>query len=495
MTTTTVVKDTHTYMAAPSTRFVEPAPLNSLGTHIVLLHVPKRTLIGIDQYMYVVDSAFKGVKDIPPGLHVVSYASYDAHGGGYGPVTAMFLFVHGREIRDGGEKWEGGGERPLEEWMIWSKREGEVMVWEWEAQEERLKHVDDDETRQRIESSVRGFEFERNLGSYTVMQGGGSWGQREKCVQSWASWHEWRGLCGFVNEKVLERVAPLGGCVCVLAEDELVVTEKNSEGRLEKSAAEKALVEQLKHSMKLVSASGAPHAGKCYFTTLPGLVKRKGMSPEELTAINMDLSESLEEVLTHRFHSDEEVLLGMCVCALVYIHVYNIQRMHIDIISGEFQFAFLAFLLGHSTDGFLQWKRFILLMLGCQHAVLQTRQNLYMNFLQCLYNQIVFSSGNTQTGDGSQHLREGMHAAETYGDVLGQIFEDSFLRKACTTFVRWVCFEVCDEVHPDIFQITQGIGKALHDFLGWECGPVMEEFDDEDGPVVVDVEDMKRSYY
>ena len=54
----------------------------------------------------------------------------------------------------------------------------------------------------------------------------------------------------------------------------------------------------------------APHAGRCFYTPLPRLVKRGGLSPAELTALNLDKSRVLEEVLVQKFNGSEDAFLG-----------------------------------------------------------------------------------------------------------------------------------------------------------------------------------------
>ena len=48
------------------------------------------------------------------------------------------------------------------------------------------------------------------------------------------------------------------------------------------------------------------------------------------------------------------------------------------------QFAFLAFLVGQSLDGFAQWKNFVQLLLSCEHAPLYSQPLLYTSFLRIL---------------------------------------------------------------------------------------------------------------
>ena len=52
------------------------------------------------------------------------------------------------------------------------------------------------------------------------------------------------------------------------------------------------------------------------------------------------------------------------------------------------QFAFLAFLLGHSLEAFGQWKALLQLMLSCEEAPLQTRTSLYVQLLSAVHAQL-----------------------------------------------------------------------------------------------------------
>lgn len=48
------------------------------------------------------------------------------------------------------------------------------------------------------------------------------------------------------------------------------------------------------------------------------------------------------------------------------------------------QFAFLAFLIGQSLEGFAQWKGIVQLLLSCEQAPLQSHPSLYTSFLNVL---------------------------------------------------------------------------------------------------------------
>ena len=59
--------------------------------------------------------------------------------------------------------------------------------------------------------------------------------------------------------------------------------------------------------------------------------------------------------------------------------------------AGEFQFAFLAFLLGQSLEGFTQWRDILALMFGCEAAPLGPRAALFARFLDALHAQLEHS--------------------------------------------------------------------------------------------------------
>ena len=52
------------------------------------------------------------------------------------------------------------------------------------------------------------------------------------------------------------------------------------------------------------------------------------------------------------------------------------------------QFAFLAFLLGHSLQAFGQWKALLHLALACEEAPLRTRSQFYADLLATVRAQL-----------------------------------------------------------------------------------------------------------
>ncbi|CAJ2653164.1 unnamed protein product [Trifolium pratense] len=68
-------------------------------------------------------------------------------------------------------------------------------------------------------------------------------------------------------------------------------------------------------------------------------------SAQELSSLNHDKTQLLETLLEKNYGGSEDLLLG------------------------ELQFAFIAFLMGQSLEAFLQWKSWLIFLFGCTEAV------------------------------------------------------------------------------------------------------------------------------
>jgi A1 cistron-splicing factor AAR2 len=420
------------------------------GGTLVFPDMPAHSAIGIDQFVYTVGESFKGVKHVPCGVHVVSYAAYDATGDRYGPVTAMFVEVPAVErTEDDRYVQQGMASSSKEEaWMMDSAFHGPVLGWTWAAQDEVLVRMDEDVLR-RAESMVRSMRWDRQLGSYMSMHS-------QFGTTFTAAFDQWHGLSGYVNTAVMRRHAPKEGSITATAEEDPQILLNTK-----KSKAEVALEQQLGTGAS-ADAGGQNvqvHGGRCRFTSLPGpLIKDASLSAEERTAWNMDKSRALERLLVEQY--------GKCTGDAEAAFL------------GELQFAFLAFLLGHSLEGFLQWKKMIALLLGCDEAV-RKRPDLFVRALDVVYRQLSFGC-----------RRNGMDGRTVSGEVVSeQLFDDHFLRALTTQFIRshthdQECDDPCD---PRVRRVVARLGDLVSHELHWDCGGRVEDLDeeDEDGPVVV----------
>jgi A1 cistron-splicing factor AAR2 len=292
---------------------------------------------------------------VPPGIHVISYAAADSQGG-LGPTTAFFLYARG----------------------------GQVLAWRWSPLEEILLRIDNESDLLPLHHAVKSFQLDQNLAPYNL-----------------AAYNTWRDLVSSISQRTLDSVAPIGGNINILAEAgdgrallgsgkptaaEVALEEALAEGRKKLAApgtrneaerAEEELLQQ-KESTTLATTTtkttstqdevfnAAPHAGRCYFTRFPRIIKKQGLTATQLTAANLDKSLLLEQLLVDKYKNSEDDFLG------------------------EFQFAFLAFLLGHSLEGFSQWKEFLRLMLGCEVAAVEGEKvMLFTRFLMALHAQLI----------------------------------------------------------------------------------------------------------
>ena len=410
---------------------------------------------------------------IPPGIHLISYRSSsfsppprqqqqqeqqptDPHQ--YSPTTAFFVHLQSTQ----------------------------VACWRWRREDEILIAITDTDTNTNTQSehtstsithAVRSFALDQHLAPYDL-----------------TSYPQWVQLSRFISQDTLQRVAPIGdGAIGILADDVDEMYTKNM------TAAEKALEESLLSSSSLEAGSSGHRSGqhhhhhhkRCYYTSLPGcLVKRSGLSPEHLTALNLDKSPIVDEILsTATFNNRTDEFLG------------------------EFQFAFLAFLLGHSFSSLMQWKSFIYLLMGCEEGVFASaqRQQLFVGFLDCLHAQLSLCvAGIVHEGDGQgreeEEDTEGNEGSATTSataavPLVEDLLEDSFLRQLCVNWLRWVLKESRQRTSSGTERLeaaAEQLAALLYVHLGWDCGSARvqvgivtdvkehenEEEDDEDGPVI-----------
>ncbi|KAK4856562.1 hypothetical protein QYF36_018763 [Acer negundo] len=348
------------------------------GITVLLLDVPQYTLVGIDTQMFVVGPAFKGIKMIPPGVHFVFYSSSSRDGKEFSPIIGFFI--------DAGPS--------------------EVIVRKWDQQEERLVKVSEEEEVRYVQA-VQSLEFDRQLGPYTLSQDG-----------------DWKRLSNYIMKSTIERLEPIGGEITVTTEPVMKNTPKTT--------MEKSLDEQLK-TIKFSTTVDKSERKGCYYTSIPRVIKRKGIQGEELTSLNLDKTQLLESLLMKDYGGSEDSLLG------------------------ELQFAFIAFLMGQSLEAFLQWKSLVSLLFGCVEAPFHTRSQLFTKFIKVIYYQLKYGlqkdHNDVQTG-ASSLLDDSWLSA------------DSFLHHLCKDFFLLV--QEASVVDGDLLSWTRKVKELLENSLGWE---------------------------
>lgn len=376
------------------------------GATLLLLDVPQYTLVGIDTQMFTVGPAFKGIKMIPPGPHFVYYSSSSKDGKQFSPIVGFFVDAD----------------------------PSEVIVRKWNQQEERLVKVPEDE-EERFCQAVKSLEFDRYLGPYNLSQYG-----------------EWKQLSSYLTKTIIKRIEPIGGEITVACESEM---DKNSP----KTSIERALHAQL-GTGKFSASTSVDRSKKrgCYYTTIPRVIKRRGMEGKELTSLNLDKTELLESVLIKDYGGSEDLLLG------------------------ELQFAYIAFLMGQSLEAFFQWKSLVSLLLSCIEAPFRTRSHLFTKFIKVIFYQLKYGL--------QKDRKESNGAGIAVSSLLDESWfsADSFLHRLCKDFFLLV--QDATVVDGDLLTWTRKLKELLENILGWEFqqnsavdGIYFEE-DDEFAPVV-----------
>lgn len=379
--------------------------LAKLGSTLLFLGVPQYTLIGIDTQMVSVGPAFKGIKMIPPGPHFVYYSSSTRDGNDFSPITGFF--VHSGS--------------------------SQVIVRKWDEQEERLVKLPEEE-EERYCQAVRTWEFDRHLGPYNLSQYG-----------------DWKRLSNYITKSTIERIEPIGGEITVASESAL-------HKYTPKTVKENALDEQLKAS-RFSTPSDVSHARGCYYTSIPHVIKQRGIDGQQLTSMNLDKTQLLESVLLEDYGGSEDMLLG------------------------ELQFAFVAFLMGQSLEAFLQWKSLVSLLFGCTEAPFRTRSQLFVKFIKVIYYQLkhALKKDCTDSSGASALVDDSWFSADNF---LHHLFKEFFL-----------LLQDASVVDGDLLSWTRKLKALLESNFGWEFqqnsavdGLYFEE-DDEFAPVVVMMDD------
>ncbi|ONK81457.1 uncharacterized protein A4U43_C01F29290 [Asparagus officinalis] len=310
----------------------------------------------------------------------------------------------------------------------------EVIVREWHQQEERLAKISEEEEARYFEA-VKRFEFDHHLGPYALDHFG-----------------EWKQLSSYITKDTIERIEPIGGEISTVYESGLI-------DKTPRTSMEKRLVEQLRDSKFATSTAEKSQKQGCYYTDIPHVVKHKDISSEELTSLNLDKTKLLEAILMKDFRGDEDLLLG------------------------ELQFSFIAFMMGQSLEAFLQWKTLLSLLFSCTEAPLRTRSQLFIKFIGVLYYQLKhgFRKGENNKGNS---LEKG---SSLFLDD-AWFSKDIFLFHLCKEFFPLVL--EAQVVDGDLLQWTRKLKGLLERVLGWEfqfnaVDAMDDEEDDEFAPVVV----------
>ncbi|GMH43240.1 hypothetical protein BSKO_11162 [Bryopsis sp. KO-2023] len=395
------------------------------------------------------DSALDAVKsggtillvDVPPGTCIGIDHNAFAVGEKFVGVKMVPPGVHFISSSSGDSQ---GGFAPVVGFFV-HVRPGDIVVRRWNKEEEMLVGMEGGESEEEgYKRGVLNFDFDSGLAPYDLR-----------------GWKKWRGLSEFITEEIVERVSPVGGCMSVMGEG--IKMDVNGS-----TVAERALLEQLgkgRVDLKDAGVEGKVSGnlgGRCFYTKIHSFARSTELTGSELTAIHLDKSPILESVLTSKFSADPDGLLG------------------------ELQFAFVSFVMCQSLQGLQQWKSILGLMLGCEHACLDTHRDLFVKFSRCVRHQLAFGLGTWTSSDSeaSSSNSEGFLLEGILGD---SVLDESFLKGGLMDFLGCVheaCEGESDGVDVELYGECLKIGELVKLKLNWEledgeCG--------EYAPVVVDL--------
>ncbi|CAN1228118.1 Protein AAR2 homolog [Linum perenne] len=250
-----------------------------------------------------------------------------------------------------------------------------------------------------------------------------------------SQYRDWKQLSNYLARSIIERIA---------LDEQLVNNKFSTSTSIDKSTVR-----------------------GCYYTRIPRTIKHKGIAAKELTSLNLDKTELLESILMKYYGGSEDVLLG------------------------ELQFSYIAFLMGQSLEGFFQWKSMVTLLLGCVEAPFRTRSRLYTKFIKVIYYQLKF---------GLQKDREDANSAGVgVSSLLDESWftADSFLHRLFKEF--FTLLQEASVIDGDLLSWSRKLKEMVENELGWELqqsnsadGLYFEE-DDEYAPAVVKLEDLSMN--
>ena len=307
------------------------------GATILALDVPEGTEFGVDLRTYSVGAKFRGMKMVPPGLHLVLCGNEIAKSGAFVRLAA-----------------------------------GEVRVLQWDPKTEMLTAEVPSEQAERLAAAVRRLEFDGSLGPYPL-----------------EAHAQWAALSRHVDERVLTRAGvPLGTFVVPGADGELDA---------DVAALDAALAAQGDRRAASAAAAAAPaaappprppqgpHALRPYFDGLPRAAvfvdleehqraARSLRTGEARTRFHLDRSEWLGELLAEKYAGDDDARpLSSAAGEAALL--------------GELALAFALFLTVSSGAALRQWKLLLHNLCRCEAAI-GARPSLYADAIALLRAQL-----------------------------------------------------------------------------------------------------------
>ena len=315
------------------------------GVVLCLGDFPRGSEFGIDYLSWRTGPKFAGLKLIPPGVHYVHWSAAER---GKGINVANVAGSAGSALAPRCGKFV-------------HIAASAVLVWTWDSAVEEFVAAGEAETA-RYAAGVRNMDFDERLGPYPL-----------------DSYKQWLRLTTHVTRSTVERLAPVGGGTISMSR--LAPKKKESEKKTDGTAAAATTATTATTTTTATTATTATTlaAGpsKEFYCPLPG---RRPKATAQLTAASItkyafDRSQALGEVLQwleKRVAIDDATggAAGMAMGGDADVDAGGGIRACEAALLGELQFAFVAFLVGQSADGFEQWKGLVDIMCRSEDAML-----------------------------------------------------------------------------------------------------------------------------
>ncbi|KAK9866040.1 hypothetical protein WJX84_001451 [Apatococcus fuscideae] len=271
--------------------------------------------------------------------------------------------------------------------------EGQVVVMRWDPATEALVDLSDEDEAARYTLGVKRFDFDAGLAPYNL-----------------SGYAAWQRLSGHITTAVAGQLQPAPQpWFSITAEEEPTHPKQ-------RTAAEEQLTEQLAQQAA-ASPWGIDQADRAA-AHLQGSMQRlstNGCKAPPLASTPSTVDDSLQPGLTNASRSS--AWDGQDVCVI-----------------GELQWAYLAFLLCQSLEGFAQWKALLHLMLSSSSAI-QKQPNFFAQLCTALRHQLAHGLSQAEKAAAASD-DEGNSANPLGAFVTDELMAGGFLRALLQQFLE-----------------------------------------------------------
>ncbi|TKR58230.1 hypothetical protein L596_029704 [Steinernema carpocapsae] len=217
-------------------------------------------------------------------------------------------------------------------------------MWNQETEDFEEPHIPDEEQRYRLWLNVR--NIDKNLGVY-----------------DFATYHQWVTLSTYISQNVLDRLNPENQGSFIYAQvDASTMEDLVDQSRPEGTQSYKIVDRQHPTRLRFADDQGLPKMiekpdMKVRFSEVPTVTYEDTQKKRS----GIDASDRFARLLDHS-EGDRSFL-------------------------GEFQYAFLTFLIGEVYEGYEHWKKLVHLVCGCQ-KMMESRSDLFSTLLATIHFQL-----------------------------------------------------------------------------------------------------------